>query len=110
MPLQFDIYIAASELFAELLNGHHGSFESAALRERVGQRTLVTAGKANQARCAIGNFFGQNMSLAFPGAEFHARDQPAKILVSGAGFDEDRIAPSGNGSNFRANVSLDRYF
>src|SRR5580704_1521580 len=110
MPLQFDIDIAAAELFAELLNGSYGAFDSAALPERVGQRTLITASEANQAGCAAGNFFGQNMSLAFFGAEFHARDQPAKILVSGAGFDQDRIAPSVNGSKFRANMSLNRYF
>src|ERR1700730_9859221 len=50
------------------------------------------------------------MPFAFLGAKFHARDQPAKILVAGARFDQDRIAPSVHGSKFRANMSLNRYF
>ncbi len=60
----------------------------------------------------FGELFGGDRAFAFRRAQFHARDQTAKILITSPRFGQQRIAKAFNGSNFspdmRANVIFPR--
>ena len=77
------------------------------LREGVRERAFVTSGEANEASGMFGDFFGRDVSFTLFGAQFHARDQAAEILVSRARFDEQWIAPSGRRCDLGADVGAD---
>jgi len=71
------------ESLAELLHaGRRGSEPSA--RQGLRQRALRASGEADEAAGAFGHLFRQDVPLSFLGAQFHARDQAAKIPVSRA--------------------------
>ena len=80
------------------------------MRQRVRQRTFVASGEADEAGGAFGDFFGRDVAFAFSRAQFHARDQAAEILIAGARFDEQRIAPAVGGGDFGADVRANRSF
>jgi hypothetical protein len=83
MPLQFDVNIFIPKLSAEILHALQ-PFAHSSAGQRVGQRAFVASGKANQSGGVFGDFFGGNVAFSFARAQFHARDQPAEILVSRA--------------------------
>ena len=80
------------------------------MRQSVRQRTFLSSREANQAGGTFGDFFGQNMAFPFARAQFHARDQAAKILVARARFDQQRIAPAVRGRHFGADMRSNGYF
>ena len=52
------------------------------------QRTFRSSGQANQAVGVLFQFFFQNGAFSFFRAQFHLRDQTAKILIARAGGNE----------------------
>ena len=80
------------------------------MRQSMRQRSFLAAGQADQAFGSFRNFRDENMALALWRLQFHFRDEAAKILVSQAGGNQQRITPSVRGSNFRANVGVDGKF
>jgi hypothetical protein len=109
VPLQFDIDILATEYFTESAHACGRAFDSA-LSERMCERPFFASRKANKPPSLFGNFFGRHVAFALSGAQFHARDQAAKILVSHARFYEQWITPAETGCNFGADVSSNGNF
>ncbi len=103
MALQLDVNILAAEDRDQALDGAARFFHPA-LGQRGGQRTVVASGQADEA----GGIFAQIVFAGgdhfrrrvFRAAHLHARNQPAKVLVAGAGFDEQ-----GNTARFTFHVS-----
>ena len=93
MALQFDIDIFAAEKFGEPRNADEPACDSS-LRERIRQRPFFAARKTNQACGIAGKFLFFYIAFVFSRAQFHARNQAAKILVSFARGREQRIAPA----------------
>jgi hypothetical protein len=59
--------------------------------EDVEQALAGMAGDAEEAAGELGDLFGGGGAFAFFGAELHAGDQAAEILVAFAGFGEQRV-------------------
>ena len=55
-------------------------------------RAVGAAGQANQAVGVLFQFFSLRCSLTFFRAQFHFGDQPAEVLIAGAGRNEERKA------------------
>src|SRR5208337_5658261 len=90
--------------------------------QSVCQRPIRATGQANQAMGVFFQFFSLNCTSAFFRAQFHFGDQPAEILIAGAGRNKERkarwivissylviqnnsVIPSGEESLFRARLS-----
>ena len=104
MPLQFDVNIFAAEYFAELPHAFAllASIPPCASACASGPSSPPVR-QIRPAAC-FGDFFRRNAAFAFRRAQFHARDQAAKILIAGARFNQQRIAPAIGRSDFRADV------
>ena len=103
MSLKLDINIVATEDRYQALDGAARFFHPA-IGERGGERTVVASGQADQPGSmlaqivfASGDHFRRRVLGA---AHLHARDQPAKVLVAGAGLDQQ-----GNTARFTFHVS-----
>ena len=76
----------------------------------MGERAFVAAGEADQAAVRIFQFCCFDGAFAFCGAEFHSRNQAAKIFVALGGSDQQRIAPAVHASDFRADMRANADF
>src|ERR1700693_2780122 len=74
------------------------------------QRPFFTSGEAYKSAGVLDYFPARNISFAFRRAQFHFRDQAAKILIAFARFHEQGVTPAGGGSDFCANVSANLTF
>lgn len=104
MALQFDVNIVAAKNFAELLDVFN-STRNSSMGERMRQRSFFTARKTDKANGFFRDFLGRDGTFSLACAQFHARDEVAKILIACARFDEQWIAPAVSGCDFRADMS-----
>src|SRR5262245_34235729 len=91
MALEFDIHVLAAKDVDETFESCRTIF----VRDGPGQGAMLTAGKTNQAARVSGQFVFCDRALAFGSPEFHARHQPAEVLVACASFGEKRISYAG---------------
>src|ERR1700722_14666088 len=80
MPLQLDVDVFAAEEFAKLVNAF-ACLSDSSQGQCVCERTFVPTGEADKASGGLCNFFPRNATLAFWSAQFHARDETAKIPI-----------------------------
>ncbi len=73
-------------------------------------RASGPVGQAHETFGEFGELFGCRRAFAFLGAQFHASDQAAEILVAGAAFGEQRIAVAVGAGDFGADVRADAGF
>src|SRR5437773_12580165 len=71
---------------------------------------MLAAGETNEAARERSELLFRNRTFAFRCAQFHSRDQPAEVLVTFAGFNEQGIAYAGCGCDFGADMSLNPGF
>jgi len=89
-----------------------------AIFERLRERAFFPAGQADQPLAEFRHLLRVHASLALGRAQFHAGDQPAKILVAGARFHQQDIAPAAHaffrvgfhGGHLRADVCFHTRF
>ncbi len=109
MALQLDIYIVAPKNPAKPPHTFDSAFH-AATAQRMSQRAFIAAGKADKPGRMFGQLFSGDRAFAFRRAQFHARDQTAKILITGPRFCQQRIAKAFNGGNFSPDVCANIIF
>ena len=91
-------------------------FGGVVVLEAARERTFVAAGEAEQAIGEFGEIFERGGGLVAglrilrAGAQFHARDEAAQILIAGARFDKQRVTAAILRGDFRADVRLDAGF
>ena len=108
MPLQFDVNIVAPENPGQLIERR--------LRHPVRQRTLFTAGQAQQPvgkfRQIVGRRGGLQPRLRVlgPRAQLHARHQPTKVLIPRTSLHQQRVTALIPRRNLRAQMRLDLVF
>ncbi len=91
MALQFHVNIVVAKDAGQAF--HRAScFFHAAMSQRGGQRSVIAAGQADQPGSMFLQFLLADSAFAFLRAQLHFGDQTAKILVAGAGGDEERKA------------------
>src|SRR5215469_7633808 len=91
VALQFDVDVVATEDLGEAFDGME-CFVVSAMGESGGQRAFVAAGEADQAGGGVFELAGEDGAFVFWGAQLHAGEKLAEILVTGAGGDEEREA------------------
>ena len=67
---------------------------------------MLAAGQTDETVGVFSKFVLRYRAFAFWRAQFHTRQEPAKILVAFAGFGKQRIANACCRSDFSANMSL----
>ena len=67
---------------------------------------MIAAGQTDQAARILRDLVFRHRAFTFWHAQFHACQEPAKILIAFPGFGEKRIADTGCGSDFSADVRL----
>ena len=108
VPLEFDINIIPAKHGAELLH-HVDRAPDSPLGQSMRQGTFFSARQANQSLRLRRHLFRESITFSFFPSQFHLRDQPAKVLITGARFDEQGIAPALRGRHFGADVSANGY-
>jgi len=91
MTLQFHINIAVAKNAGQAFH-RAPRFFHAALRQGSGEQTIIAAGETNESIGMLLQFAFTDGALTFLRAQLHLRNQTAKILISGAGRDEERKA------------------
>ena len=87
VALEFDIHIAA----AENVNPALQSVAAILVLNGFCQRTMAATGQTNKATGVFRQFIFLNGAHAFGRSQFHARHQPAEVLVTLAGLGEKRV-------------------
>src|ERR1700730_7027809 len=87
MALQFHIDVAATKDVDQVFY-RTPRFFHAALRQRRGERTIITPGEADEPGRMLLQLFSADSAFAFLRPQFHLCDQAAEVLVAGAGTDE----------------------
>ena len=93
MALEFDINIAAAEHVDEAIE----SMRAILVLNRFCQRTMAATGQTNQAAGIFSQFVFLNCTRPFRRSQFHARHEPAEVLVTRASFGKKRV----EGGEFR---------
>ena len=68
------------------------------------ERSFVAAGQTDQPGSVLGQLLLGYSTLSFPGAQFHARDQAAEVLIPRARLDQKRIPEALGRGDFGADV------
>src|SRR5947199_2454464 len=69
------------------------------------ERSFVAAAQTDQPGSVLGQLLLGYSTLSFPGAQFHARDEAAEVLIPRARLDQNRIPEALGRGNFGADVS-----
>ena len=75
--------------------------------EDIEQALLGMAGEADQAAGEFGDLFEGGRAFAFFGAQLHAGDQAAEVLVAFARFRQQRVGVAVGAGDFRADVGAE---
>ncbi len=110
VALQLDEDVAAAEDTREAIHG----FRSVAVFESKRERTFVAAGKTNQAAGELGKIVERGGRLFAglrnlrSGAQLHACDEAAEILIALAGFHEEGVTAAILRGDFGADMRANR--
>src|SRR5438105_7929376 len=106
MTLQFDIDVFATKDVDQSIE----SFTAAFIRNGSGEWTVLATREADETAGVLSDLIFRDCAFTLRRAEFHASQEPAKILVTLARFGEERIANACCGSDFSADMRLETGF
>jgi hypothetical protein len=97
VALQFDVDVVVSEDAGEAID-HAMGFGGASFFERGGERAFIASGEADEAGGMMFEFVLEDGAFFFAlGAQLHAGDELAEVLIAGAGSDEEGKAEVAGG-------------